>query len=193
MVLKTKIKDYKKLKKDKYLAELLGIILGDGCLSKYKRTESLRIICNSKDSKHIKHICGLIERVFDKVPNFSKRKGENTVDIRLYQKFIASRLCMAFGSKIKNNIGVPNWIKENKRYSIYCLKGLFETDGCFQNDLKNKTQYIELKNLCCKIRLDTYEILLNLEYNPQISNTYVRLARKKEVYSFIELINFRGY
>lgn len=36
------------------------------------------------------------------------------------------------------------------------LKGLFETDGCFQKDPSNYTQYIELKNLCSRIKIDAY-------------------------------------
>ena len=83
------------------------------------------------------------------------------------------------------------WIKNNKNYTIRCLKGLFETDGCFQKDVSNYAQYIELKNLCDRIRLDTYSMLKDLGYCPQKSKKYVRLAKRKEVYSFKKLIKFR--
>jgi len=55
---------YRILEKDNILAELIGIVLGDGNLYKHLRTENLRITCNSKDSGYIKHIGSLIKKFF---------------------------------------------------------------------------------------------------------------------------------
>jgi len=186
-------KIYGPLRKTTELSELIGILLGDGHIQKFPRTERFVITCGIDKSRYIKRIIDIIEKVFSKKPSILKRKDENTADISLYQCELSKRLGIPSGNKIKNNVGVPQWIKGKKDYIIYCLKGLFETDGCFQEDSNNYAQYIELKNLCKQIRKDTYRMLICLGYNPQLSSTYVRLARKREVSSFKELIKFREY
>lgn len=47
------------------------------------------------------------------------------------------------GSKVRNQVEVPNWIKNNPDYAKKCLRGLFDTDGCFYVDkhLINKKLY----------------------------------------------------
>jgi len=184
---------YEKLKKDKDLAELIGIILGDGNLYKHSRTENLRVICNSKDIDYIQHVVDLITEIFHKIPSVIKRKNENATVICLYQCKISKRLELPCGNKIKNNVGIPYWILLNKDYMCKCLKGLFETDGCFVEDKNNYTRIIEFKNNCERLRQDVYNILLKLNFNPQFGHNYIRLARKKEVHSFKKLIDFRNY
>ena len=74
---------YENLKKDRSLAELIGIILGDGNLYKHSRTENLRVICNSKDIDYIQHVVDLITEIFHKIPSVIKRKNENATVICL--------------------------------------------------------------------------------------------------------------
>lgn len=183
---------YKRLDKNAFLAELIGIILGDGCITKFKRTESLRITCNSNDKEYVKYACELIKRAFGKEPTYTRRKTANAIDIRLYQKFISSRLALPSGNKIRNKIGVPGWVYSKNIYMVNCLKGLFDTDGHFRRDLDNYLHVIELKNHCNQILQDAYGMLRSLGYSPQLGKKYVRLARKIEVYDFINSINFRN-
>lgn len=184
---------YDKLTKDEELAELIGIILGDGNLYKCARTDNLRVICGLKDTNYIQHIASLIEKTFVKKPVITKRKNENAAVISIYQCNICDRLNLPAGNKIRNNVGIPAWIASKKRYMVKCLKGLFETDGCFVEDEDNYTQIIEFKNNCKKLREDVYNILVNLGYGPQLGRNYVRLAKKGEVYKFKEVIDFRNY
>lgn len=190
---KQQIIQYKELIRNSNLAELVGIILGDGNLYKHARTENLRIICNSKYTIYTRHIISLIRKVFYKMPSLSKRRNKNAVNINLYQGNISQRLGIPTGDKIRHNVGIPSWIFLKKKYMIRCLKGLFETDGCFQEDKDNYAQYIEFKNNCKKLLKNVYNILLKLGFHPQFGKNYIRLARKNEVYSFKKLINFRNY
>lgn len=190
---KQQIIQYKELSKDENLAELIGIILGDGNLYKHPRTENLRVICNSKDTVYIRHIANLITKIFHKTPSVIKRRNENATVVCLYQCKISKRLDLPCGNKIKNNIGIPSWIFFNEGYMVKCLKGLFETDGCFHEDRDNYTRIIEFKNNCTRLREGVYNSLLRLGFNPQSGHNYVRLARRNEVYKFKELIEFRNY
>jgi len=182
-----------KIRKSKHLAELIGIILGDGCIEQFPRTERLVITCNKFQTLYIKHIHGLTKKIFHKNPSLRARKRENAVDVSLYQCDISKKIGMPSGNKIKNNVGIPNWIYQSKKYMIACLKGLFETDGCFQRDDANYAQSIEVTNKCRQLRNDIYKTLLLLGYNPQLGKTYVRLARRHEVYKFKASIDFRKY
>ncbi|MFA5314586.1 MAG: LAGLIDADG family homing endonuclease [Candidatus Omnitrophota bacterium] len=184
---------YKRLSKNGNLAELIGIVLGDGNLYRHPRTENLRIICHSKDIAYIKHIQRLVVRVFNKAASSHKRRHKKAVNINLYQQQISARLGIPVGNKIKNNVGIPEWIFSKRKFMTRCLKGLFETDGCFQEDRSNYAQYIEFKNYCRRLLEDVYRVLLGLGYNPQTGKNYVRLARRKEVDGFIKLIGFRQH
>lgn len=184
---------YENLKKDRRLAELIGTALGDGTLEKFPRTERLRIICNSKEKEYILHIADMLRDRFKKLPHIFKRKKKNAIDIYIYQCEISKRLGLPTGDKIENNVGIPSWIKYNKKFAISCLKGLFETDGCFVEDEDNYTQIMEFKNNCRRLREDVYSMLCRLGYHPQFGKNYIRLARRIEVYSFKELISFRNY
>ncbi len=162
-------KHYSSLRKTTELAEFIRILLGDGHIQKFPRTERIVITCGTHVSKtrYIKRIVGIVIKVFDKQPSVLKRKDNSAFDISLYQCKLCSRLGIPAGNKIKNNVGVPEWIKNKKQYMISCLKGLFETDGCFQKDPSNYAQYIEVKNLCKQILSDVYVMLISLGYSPQ--------------------------
>lgn len=147
----------------------------------------------SKDTVYIQPIANLITKIFHKSPSVIKRKNENATVVCLYQCKISKRLDLPCGNKIKNNVGIPSWISSNTGYMIRCLKGLFETDGCFHEYKDNYTRVIEFKNNCAQLRDDVYRALLSLKLHPQFGQNYVRLARRNEVYGFKELIDFRNY
>lgn len=182
-----------KLTRNNNLAELIGIILGDGCLSSLPRTESLRVVCNSEQQGYIAHIAALIQKTFNQQPVVRKRKNQKATDIVLYRCNLSRSLNIPCGNKIKNEVAIPSWIKRDKIYSIDCLKGLFETDGCFHEDRDNYTQIIEFKNNCKNLLQGVYQILKDLGYHPQFGKNYIRLARKEEALELKILIDFRKY
>ncbi len=59
---------YKDLKKDGDLAELIGVILGDGHIGIFPRTECLLIFSNTKNKGFIRRYSALVEKIFDKKP-----------------------------------------------------------------------------------------------------------------------------
>ena len=63
-----------RIKKSKNSAELIGIILGDGCIERYPRTERLWVTCNVNSNKYIQHIVNIIEGIFHKRPSLRKKK-----------------------------------------------------------------------------------------------------------------------
>lgn len=177
-------------KRSEKLAELIGIVLGDGNIQKFARCQRLVISCDRKYFHKTNEIKKLVYEVLKKEPKIYKRSSANCDDVCLYMQNIDKALGIKAGNKIKNRIQIPSWILENKRFSIKCLKGLFETDGTYATNKKAYVKFIEFENKCPELRLSTYRAVKNLGYNPQLGSRYVRLARKKEVDDFVKEINY---
>ncbi len=186
-------KSYPEFTKDETLAELYGTILGDGFIERHPRTERLIISFNAEEIAHIDRIKGILTHIFGKTPSLRCRNDSNCTDLSLYEKHIAKRLSLPLGKKAHHELRIPSWIWEKKDYLLACLKGLFESDGCWTIDKNNYTSVISFRNNQQHLLDDVYNALIRLGYNPQRRKLDVRLARKAEVSSFIEKIQFRMY
>ena len=175
------------------LAELIGISLGDGCLAKVSRTERFLVSLDSRAQDQINYVSYLVNKVFKIVPKIEKQKDKNCVRIFIYSNDLSKALEFPIGNKIRNNVGIPKWIKENFSFLKYCLRGLFETDGSCYEQPHNYTFVLDFSNKCQNLLKDVYEALTLLGYNPQKHSNYVRLAKKIEAKKFISEINFRNF
>ena len=124
-----KIRDFKFPEKSAELAEFIGIILGDGGISTYQ----LRITLNEKEeSRYIEFVSDLIYKLFGKIPYHYGHKDEIISNVTLggvaLIEFLNS-LGLKNGSKVRHQIGVPEWIYNNENYARACLRGLIDTDG----------------------------------------------------------------
>ncbi len=181
---------YAQLERSPDSAEFYGVLLGDGCVERYPRTEKLTLCFNSKEQKRIGRLAKLTEEIFKKKPTIRIRKDSKCVDVYLYQKHISSRLDFPTGIKIRHELRVPAWIKRSNLHLVRCLKGMFESDGNLCVDSNNHTCVIKYTSYNHSLLEDVYNALLRLGYNPQFRHRDVRLARKLEVAKFIELISF---
>jgi hypothetical protein len=98
------------------LAEMIGVVLGDGYIGTHTRTEVLCIACNYNNQGFIKRYSDLVELLFEKKPAVKKRKTSNCVDIVIYQKNISGRLGLQAGAKTHRPFILPEWIKDNPVY-----------------------------------------------------------------------------
>ena len=184
---------YKRIQKSRYLAELYGTLLGDGCLEALPRTDKMTISFNRSEQNHIKHVSKLIQNIIGKKPFLRIRRDTNCNDLYLYQKYLQKRLDFPYGEKLKHKITIPDWICKSKIYTKHCLKGLFETDGSWVIDNKYKTNVIEYSSRSTSLLDKIKTILEKHAFNPQRGKYYVRLARKAEVERLADWIQFRIY
>lgn len=162
-------------------------------MERLARTDKITISFNRKEQEHLQHISKIITLLFKKTPNIRIRKTSQCDDLYLYQKELANRLKFPYGKKLNHKLEIPEWIKKDPSYLRHCLKGLFETDGNWFIDKKYKTNVIKFTNHSNSLLDDLYETLMNMDYHPQRQRYDVRLARQKEVYKFVEWIQFRKY
>lgn len=116
------------------LAELIGILMGDGHIGLYQAS----VVTNSDtDFHHALFIKTLIEGLFKiQVPIYTRRDKKACV-VTISSKSV----CHFFttqgipkGNKITNGMNVPRWIKEKASYRKAFVRGLFDTDGCVYID-----------------------------------------------------------
>lgn len=171
------------------LAELIGIFLGDGHLSKYQAS----ITTNSKtDYDHAIFSRNLIKKLFGISATIKKKKDENTLNVVASSKNLVHRLHslgMPIGNKIQNNLSVPFWIYSKPNYQRAFIRGLFDTDGCIylDNHKINKKSYKYLgwtiTSYADKLITDLLNMLRNLGFSPTHSKTQksVYLRKSKEI------------
>lgn len=184
---------YPALKKSGNLAELIGVILGDGYLGKHPRTENLAIFSNSNNPGFIKRYSQLIKKVFNKEPSIYRRKDSNCTKIAIYQKDISRRLNILVGKRTNHNIRIPQWILKDKRHLIRYLRGLYEAEGSFCVHKPTYTYKFLFSNRNESLLRNVYRGLKILGFHPHKSKYKIQISRKKEVYKIKNLIKFRKY
>lgn len=180
------------LKHDKNLAELIGMILGDGNLGRHPRCHYLRVYCNIKEKQYAKEIKKILKIVFKKKSYEYERPSEGVEYLEISLTNLDKLLQIPIGDKIKNQVKIPKWIFSNINYIIACLRGLFDTDGCCYLT-GGKYQIINFTNKNKALLADIKKSLGLLRFNPYESGgRNVELGRQEEVKRFFNIIRPRN-
>lgn len=186
--------NYPPLKRNGGLAELIGVVLGDGHIGRFPRTEGLTISSNSNNIGFIKRYTRLLERLFKtKCYQGRNEKFKNCIRIRVYQKEISKRLEISTGARKNQSIEIPQWILKNKRYLIRYLRGLYEAEGSFCVHRPTYTYKFLFSNRNESLLRNVYQALKILGFHPHESKYKIQISRRKEVYKIKNLVKFRQY
>jgi DNA-binding transcriptional regulator WhiA len=157
------------LKRRKNLAYVVGLSIGDGNLSNPNgRATRLRITCDDRYPKLKIEIINAIKKAMPNNKVSTIKRKSNCCDISCYSNKWEKLLGWNAknGSKYKQNIGIPKWIKNNIIYSTYCLKGLFQTDGSIYNDRGYKM--VNFVTVIPTLAKDTVDIIKKIGFKPKI-------------------------
>ena len=185
--------DYPPFEKTSDLATLVGLVLGDGHIAVFPRTERLEITLGTDKPKLIDFVFQLMEKVFSKTPIKRKDKNARCVKVGLYEKFISKRLGVPTGNRRYSTSGIPKWIWQKREHLIGCLKGLFEAEGSLSIHLPTCTYNFAFANRNEILLDDVRRALTLLGLHPEARTVATRIRRKHEVKYFQELISFRKY
>ncbi|HEA84479.1 MAG TPA: hypothetical protein ENI04_00670 [Candidatus Wildermuthbacteria bacterium] len=177
----TTCKPVRKPRYTKELAEFVGIVLGDGGITKCQLTISLH---HKDDKPYSRFVAGLIKKLFN-VPvaiyHYPKKSINNLVVSRSeLVRFCTEKLGLKQGNKVKQQVDIPGWIKQNKQYSIACVRGLVDTDGSVfthryrVNGKEYRYRKLAFTSASKPILYSVYKILQDLDLN-------VRIAQGKDV------------
>jgi len=117
------------------LSELIGVFIGDGCLSRWKRRDSyvsaLVFTGNLKnDYKYYEYLRSIIKQYFRIKKSIRKRKNFNAIELKFYDKNIIDFfISLGFRFGKKKDIEIPLDILDNDQLSKACIRGIFNTDG----------------------------------------------------------------
>lgn len=184
---------YPSFNKSGELAFLIGMVLGDGNIGIFPRTERLLIALNNKYPTLVNYVAYIMTKFFEKEAIVQKVKTSNCVRVWIYQKKISKRLKIPSGNRRWVTSGIPDWVWRSKKYIIECLKGLFEAEGSLSIHLPTCTYNFSFSNKNQKLLDDVEKALRILGFNPEIRSDKIRLRKKKEVFTFKKLIRFREY
>lgn len=176
------------------LAELIGIMIGDGTMNRYQVSVALSSIVDEEYSKYV--VC-LFERLFDVTPAVAYRSG-NCITITISSirltDFLHSHGVLR-GDKISQGLDIPSWIKENDAYMKACVRGMFDTDGCIYQEKHTygKKSYVyprwALVSASPALRTSLKYYFNQLSYIPKLrNNRSVNLERLTDIVTYFTVI-----
>ena len=183
------------------LAEIIGIIIGDGSVYVIpeKSIYQVHVVGNLKDEKE--YMLNYVKPLFEKVFNISMnvKKTKNAIYIWKQSKnlvFTLNHYGLPAGNKKINKIEIPSWIKSNNLFLKRCLRGIFDTDGCVYP--KNKTNLyptIWISSAIPSLRKSIKEACEKLGFNlsrwrKHKNDAYI--DRKMDVLRFFNEIKFKN-
>lgn len=180
------------------LAEFCGILLGDGGITK----EQCFITLNREaDHEYIQFVSLLAENLFKEKPKVYQHKHDKAVVLYYngisFIQFLIS-IGLKTGNKVRQQVGVPDWILSSPTYKKACLRGLMDTDGgvfLHKYVVNNKTYYykkINFTNRSMPLLQFAMNTLIELEFTPKIidkvENKKVWLYNGQEVERYLTVI-----
>lgn len=181
------------LRRNADLAELIGVVLGDGSITAFPRTECLRIVANANNAGFIRRYARLVDRVFSKEPHVAKRSSSNAINITIYECCISSRLGIPAGAKGSLRDVLPAWISKEKGLLIAYLRGLYEAEGSYCVHEKTYTHKLLFSNKNPALLDAVFRSLRKLGFHPHRSPDKIQISRKQEVQNLRHLLRFRRY
>ena len=186
------------------LAELIGIILGDGNINYYKKGKKIGVyqvnIAGDKNldkEYHLNYISILFEELFGVKPKEKLPKDSNGRHIVVSSKqlvnfFISNGL--NHGNKIKNQVTIPSWIKEKDSYLKACLRGLFDTDGSVYKLTNQNSHQICFTNYNNTLLKDVRKGLLSLGIGVSeiTKGKDIVITKKSELRKFLNEVGFKN-
>lgn len=188
-------KPIKKPHFSKELAEFVGIMIGDGGITKSQVIVSLN---RQTEKPYSIFIRKLFKRLFKVKPSIYIRKDESTIGIvvsRTQLVAFCKSIGLKIGNKLKQNLDIPGWIRRKKVFKTSCIRGLIDTDGCLFNECHriNKKKYcyprLSLVSYSRQLRSSVFGILKELGFSPKIrNNRSVQLGNQKDIVEYFKII-----
>lgn len=198
------IKIFSKLGENEKLAELFGIILGDGHLEIYKkgnkRCYALKIAGHmTEDYEYLaEYVSKLFEELFGEGGKIRKIPKMSEIFLTVYGKNLIKLLKgkgLMPGNKKLNNQGIPKWIKNNDLFLLSCLRGLIDTDGSLHFiSKKNKNLRVSFTSHIPRLIKDVHNSFIRLGFRTSkiMGGRQIFISSKEDVSRYIKDVGFKN-
>jgi hypothetical protein len=167
------------------LAEFIGILLGDGSLSKTGYECSI-VLNKIYDAPYINYVKSLIFELFGVYPHFYPFKTK-AARITIYSKrlfeFLVNILNLSYGIQNKN---IPTSIFENRTLIKSVLRGIFDTDGSIF--LSSKRKIINIASTSKSLKNDIIGLLEAVEIKYHLSDKNINITNHNDVKRFLTVV-----
>ncbi|HVT01191.1 MAG TPA: hypothetical protein VHE53_03070 [Patescibacteria group bacterium] len=147
------------------------------------------------DKDYHQYVINLIKKLFPTVTISIVKRNFNMVDIKINSKIVAE--FMRGMGVVPNNKYVPDWIKTNKSFSNYCVRGLIDTEGSISfkhyKSRKRESVYKQLnfRNYNPLLMNFVHKHLTNLEIKPSVSpKKSLYISNPKSINLYLRIIGF---
>lgn len=179
------------------LAEFIGIVLGDGSVTK----RQIVICLHYRDDAEYGEFVARLARDLFSVPVAKHFRKSCSINIFVISRsalvdFFVNRLGLSIGNKVKHQVDLPQWIKQNKKFAVASLRGLMDTDGSIFNECHkiNGKIYsyprLAFTNYSKPLIITVFNILKDLKFEPKIRSGGVRvtLEKRQDILRYFEII-----
>lgn len=150
------------------LAEIVGIMLGDGSLYINKKLKFHTTISFHKNEySYLSYVKSLFEKYFYPYSFYINELKDEILllNISICIGRILKIVGLKEGNKVKNRVEIPKWIFSSRRFIMSLVKGMFDTDGCVYKKYANYAQ-IQFKFGSYPLVKSLKKALINLNFNP---------------------------
>jgi intein/homing endonuclease len=171
---------------DTKLAEILGILNGDGhlCPINYE----ICVVGSCLEKEYADHIKELFETKFGIL--FSLKFDNSIFKLRGYSielfKFLTKDYKLPSGNKM-GHLRIPSQIRNSKRLLVPYIRGLFDTDGTFYIR-REKDAVVEISSADRRYLKEINWALRKLGFNSKKYEKYVNLYCPKDIDDFFKLV-----
>ena len=120
-------KSFPKLVHSEKLAELVGILLGDGDVTSSQVRISLNRTVDKDYAKYVRQLCYDVSGHEPSLLTYNNVTRVGMCGVELVRRL--KEVGVDGGNKVKRQVGVPVWILHRRSYLLACVRGLFDTDG----------------------------------------------------------------
>lgn len=177
------------------LAELCGILAGDGHIGTYQTSVATNSVT---DIEHAVYVKSLFEKLFKLPAPLAIRKKQKACAVVVSSKEVGRFLVgkgMVQGNKIHGGLQMPSWIRHRKSYETAFVRGLFDTDGCVYVDVHRirgriyKNIGMAFTNRCLPLLADFRSSLERHGLHPTQKTKYaVFLRREKDIQRYFAVV-----
>ena len=140
---------------------------------------------------------GLIQQLFKIRAQVYHRPQASVNHITISRKSLVEYLHsrgLSIGSKVRQQIDIPDWIKADRRYTLTCVRGLIDTDGSVftHSYVVNGKRYRYKKLSFCShsrpLQLSVAKILTDLGMKARITRYDVWLDSKQDMERYFTIV-----
>jgi DNA-binding transcriptional regulator WhiA len=182
------IKKVNKINED--LAELLGVLAGDGHLSNINH--EISVTCHRELDRDyiINYVSNLFYQLFGVNVKIKEQDHNNTiksvVNSKMLSQFLTSKFKIPKGKK-KGNLHIPKQLLQRKKLLRAYIRGLFDTDGSFY--LRRKTSMVvSIASRDLQYLDEVKQALIFLNYKPSVSGKNLCIYRQEQIKMFFKEI-----